>query len=83
MIICLLIPHYFVKFQSVTNASEEQLCKISGSNRQEVQHLQLTCQRYLDDRTKALEAMDLLKLVAQSRGGSGGGDGVKRQRTDP
>ena len=69
-------------FQSVANASEDKLCTLSGDSLQEIQYLQLTCQRYLDDRTKALEAMDLLKLVAQSRGEHASGDGHKRQRTD-
>ncbi len=57
------------------------MCSLLDGSRQEAQSLQLTCHRYLDDRHKALEAMELLKLVAQGQSGTTGGGDAKRLRT--
>ncbi len=67
-------------FQCVADAQEDLVRSLLGGSLQEAQNLQLTCHRYLDDRHKALEAMELLKLVAQGQSEAAGGD-TKRLRT--
>ena len=58
----------------VVEAEATELARLMRSSVEDARHMQLTTQRYLDDRQKAVDAIELLNLYSTSQPGS------KRQR---